>query len=164
MFKLTVDGQSVLLRALKQIEHEVSDWRPAWAECEQLFYLIEARQFGSEGGRGGDRWQALSAAYKAWKEVHYPGKPILVREGDLKASLTGKDNKYSIREVLPMSLTLGSAHPAATAHQRGAGRLPRRSPLIITNSDMGQFTRRMLKRMQTVGSQAGFQTATQGGL
>lgn len=157
MLKLTVDGQSVLLRALDQVERDTQDWREAWDDCELLFHQIEARQFGSQGSRGGSPWKPLSEAYGRWKALKHPGKPLLVLSGDLKASLIGR-SADSIHDAQKESLTLGSSLPYATAHQRGTKRMPARPPIIITTSDMGQFARRMTKRMETVGQRAGFKT------
>lgn len=155
-FHLSVDGQQVVTRALNHVESGISDWRPAWEECEQLFYQVETRQFASQGNRGGEAWKPLSEGYKKWKQVHYPGKPILQLTGDLKRDLTGRGGKDGIRELTKESLTLGSAKPYATAHQRRTKRMPARPPIIITSSDLGQLTRRMLTFMKRVGEDAGF--------
>lgn len=157
ILKIEVDGIEGFYKALDQVEREVSDWRAAWAECEKLFYQIEAQQFGSEGSRGGSKWVPLSAKYKRWKELKYPGRPILVRTGEMKASLLGSGGN-AIRDLTEDSLTLGSRLPYAKYHQRGGGRLPQRPPIVVTPSDIGQFTRRMLNHMKTVADDSGFTT------
>ena len=155
LLKVTIDGQETLLRALGVVEKSVHDWRPAWEECEKLFYEIEGNQFASQGSRGGNPWVKLSEGYGKWKALHHPGKPLLVVDGTLRDSLQGKGDG-AIRDIQPDSLTLGSSIPYAAYHQRGTSRMPARPPMVITPSDLGQFTRRLLKHMETAGTVAGF--------
>lgn len=155
---VSIDGQEVVLRALDRVMRDAEDWREAWDECETLFHQIEARQFGSQGGRGGSPWQPLSKAYAKWKTLKFPGKPLLVLTGKLKASLTGR-SADSIHDAQKDSLTLGSSLAYGDYHQRGTRKMPARPPIVITTSDLGQFARRMTKRMETVGQRAGFKTA-----
>lgn len=54
---------------------------------DQLVESVRA-QFDSEGAAAtGQRWQALSDAYGKWKAQNYPGRPILVRDGLMKAAM-----------------------------------------------------------------------------
>ena len=48
------------------------------------------------GGYG--RWKPLSPEYAKWKQRHYPGQKMLVREGTLKAAATGKSGHSVIRK------------------------------------------------------------------
>lgn len=53
----------------------------------QLVESVRA-QFDSEGAAAtGRRWAPLSDAYGKWKAQNYPGRPILVRDGLMKAAM-----------------------------------------------------------------------------
>lgn len=158
--KLEIDGIEKFNWAFDTLGKTLSDWRPVWPEIEQVFYRIELEQFNSEGARGGQRWQALSPAYRQWKEKHFPGRPILVRTGTLKRSLTviGTTGSESIRESDEMSLTLGSRVPYAIYHQRGTSRMPARPPMQIQRNDMGKIVSRMWRFAERGARDAGFQT------
>lgn len=157
--KLTVDGQERFNWAFDTLGKQIADWRPAWPEIEQVFYRIELEQFESEGARGGQKWQELSPAYKKWKERHFPGRPILMRTGRLKRSLSviGAGGSDSIHEAEPMSLTLGSKVSYGIYHQRGGGKLPARPPLQINRNDMGKIVSRMWRYAERGARGAGFQ-------
>lgn len=65
------------------------DLRQFWPKITSLFTRWMGRQFKSEGAYwGGYPWQPLSPRYAAWKALHYPGKGILVAEGDLRRGST----------------------------------------------------------------------------
>lgn len=171
-FSITVDGNAQLLGAFNVVEQEISDWRPAWEQCEILFQQIEREQFETQGGHGGGRWQSLSSAYAAWKQEKYSGQTILRLHDNLWYALTRASGDNAIREVEKESLTLG-ATGSGIYHQRGTKRklangteviMPARPPIVITQADVGKFSNRMLKQMITVGAKAGFQTKVEHGL
>jgi len=94
-----------------------------------------ARQFETQGsGPEMGSWAPLSQSYAAWKAKHYPGAPILVRKGKLRAALTDSSAPGAKRDISGESLTFGtSGIPYASAHQTGsvaghltAGNLPAR--------------------------------------
>jgi len=96
-----------------------------------------ARQFDAQGaGPEMGSWAPLSESYAAWKEKHYPGQPILVRTGKLRAALTDSNAPGARRDVSGESLSYGTTGiPYASAHQTGsvaghltAGNLPARPP------------------------------------
>ena len=54
---------------------------------DQLLDSVRA-QFDSEGAEAeGQPWQPLSDDYAPWKAEHYPGAPILVRDGAMRAAM-----------------------------------------------------------------------------
>jgi len=62
--------------------------KDSFTVIKSLFHKFERQLFQTEGGSGEHgKWPALSKAYKAYKSKHYPGKPIMVLEGALQASL-----------------------------------------------------------------------------
>ena len=85
------------------------------------------KQFDAEGaGPIAGSWAPLSVSYAKWKEAHYPGKPLLVRTGALKAALTGP-GAGARRDISGDSLTFGTTGiPYASFHQTGTGKMPAR--------------------------------------
>lgn len=131
-FRMDVAGQVEMDRGLARFTDGVSDWRPIWIVFADSFYAHLRAHFASEGAEGlGAKWASLSAAYAAWKAVHYPGKPILQRSGALLASLTSSTAPGAVYQPKPKSLTIGSSVPYAIYHQKGTGRMPQRKEIAL---------------------------------
>jgi len=153
-----VDGIPVLDRAFNRVEEHISDFRSIWPNVAKEFYAIEEAQFQSEGARGASgKWAALSPAYKRWKEIHYPGEPILKLAHPLYESLTSPDAPDSIFRMEATEMTLGSRTPYATAHQKGAGRMPARPPISLTESDKRRIQKSIQAGLVAFTRRAGFQ-------
>ena len=78
------------------------------------------KAFESTGGSIGERWKPLSPAYALWKGRHYPGRPLLVRKGRMKRSLT----KDTSRDMIfsrkgGRQLIIGTRVRYAKYHQYG---------------------------------------------
>jgi phage gpG-like protein len=153
---IEIDGQKEFDHAVDLFNERIADWREAWPEIEQVFYRIELEQFNTEGSRGGGRWVPLSPAYKKWKEVRYPGKPILHLTGRLKRSLSVLGGEDSIRDAQPDSLTLGTKVPYAGYHQRGTSKMPARPPLELTRDDFTKIASRLIRFSERGARDAGF--------
>jgi phage gpG-like protein len=133
-----VKGGDRLLKALAGLQDAVSDLRPFWRNvfAPQYFgsvqdlFTTEGRVRGIGGRfRKGFVWARLSPRYKAWKEQHYPGKTILVREGDLRASVRwshGRLGAGGIFDAQPRHLIFGTDVPYAAYHQYGTDKMPAR--------------------------------------
>jgi phage gpG-like protein len=121
-FTAEVDGAVTFDRAFNRLD-SLSDMRPLWPPVIEEFYLIEREQFDTEGAAGGQRWAPLSPAYRAWKEIHYPGEPILQRDHELVDSLTDPEAAGAILQPREDELILGTSIPHARIHQR-RGRPP----------------------------------------
>jgi hypothetical protein len=110
------------------------DLRPFWPRVVPLFVGWMGRQFASEGTYFNTPWAPLSADYAAWKSVRYPGKGILVAEGDLRRGAS-----FPERDAKPQSLTLKVTWPKTIEpgdrpfdpnwHHLGRGNVPAR-PLL----------------------------------
>lgn len=96
-----------------------------------------AKQFDAEGaGPQSGSWAPLSVSYKAWKDAHYPGQPINVLTGKLRAALTQSGAAGALRAITGNSLNYGTAGiPYASVKQTGSGREPARPPFDFS-SDM----------------------------
>lgn len=95
----------------------VADLRPFWPLVIPLFVEWEGRQFDSGGEFWGDPWAELTPDYAAWKTENYPGRGILMAEGDLRhAAQTPR------RTPMPTSLLL-TIPPYAKPRGPGKGRM-----------------------------------------
>lgn len=107
-----IDG---MVWALDKLADGVSDFTTLLEGFDTIFRSFMTKQFESQGSFGAGGWQALSPAYDAWKQEHYPGRPIGVLTGALRSAMTGSDG-YSA-EITRDSASYGmSAGSAATAY------------------------------------------------
>lgn len=84
--------------------------------------------FDHQQPRGkGDRWRPLSAGYAAWKQKHFPGRPILVRTGDLKASMTQEGAAGNITVIGKTGAVFGTSISYGIYHDDGGSKIPRRN-------------------------------------
>ena len=147
-FTFTVEGETQIDRTLARFHENVTDARPLWEELADKFARAEVRQFNSEGGYGSGGWPALSPRYAAWKAHHYPGKPILEREGALRKSLTKRP--FGVEVIEPGFMVVGSGIDYGKYHQAGAGRLPRRRPVELPESTRRSWIR-LIQRFIVTG-------------
>lgn len=116
---------------LRRLGERLRDPRPILEAIELGFYEVEVRQFDSLGQ---GQWPPLSERYRRWKERAYPGKPLMVREGDLREGLTQQGGAYQVRRLGSNTLELGTSRPGAAAHQSGKV-LPLRKVIDVTPAD-----------------------------
>jgi phage gpG-like protein len=84
--------------------------------------------FGKKQARGeGDKWPQLSDKYAAWKEKKYPGAPLLVRTGALRASMTELGAQGNINIIGKVGAVFGSTVFYGVFHDVGGERVPRRN-------------------------------------
>lgn len=159
-FRMEVAGEAVLDRGIARFSDGVGDYRPIWPVIADEWYAQVKDQFKSEGAEGGEKWPELTAEYAGWKEVHFPGKPILQRTGDLESSLTSGKDPNAVKVEGRKSLTLGSKVAYGIYHQSPGPRkrLPRRPPIMLPES----FKRTTMHHIQTylvqIASQMGLRT------
>lgn len=147
-FTFTVEGDTQIDRTLARYADNVSDATALWDKLADRFASVERRQFASEGGYGSGGWPALSPLYAAWKAAHYPGKPILEREGDLKDSLTRRP--FGVEVIEPGFMVLGSGIDYGRFHQAGDG-VPQRRPVELPESERRTWVR-LIQRFITTGN------------
>lgn len=129
--QLVIEGEAQLNRWLDRFVDEVTDLTPTWDLVAKEFYAIEEEQFNSEGQ---GKWPALSPGYARWKSAHYPGRPLLVREGKLKTAATGGSGAVAIKDKRELQLGFKGV-PYWRYHQRGSGHLPQRKVVDLRESD-----------------------------
>jgi phage gpG-like protein len=114
---------------LERWQDNLGDATPAFeAMAEYQTTVVNKRQFDQQGtAETGGKWSPLSPLYGRWKARVRPGRPLMVFDGDLRASLTvpGKGIYY----ITPTSMTVGTAAPYAIYHQKGTPMMPAR-PLL----------------------------------
>jgi phage gpG-like protein len=125
-----------LRQLLQAVEGVANDLRPYADKLETAFREAEAEQFRSGGGLSGG-WAPLYPRYKAWKDQHYPGLPMLVLSGRLRASLIGR-TADSIFKVNAKSVRFGTNVPWSGKHQTGEGLIPARPP-VPTQALLGRL-------------------------
>ena len=111
-------------RRLRGFAAQMMDLRPFWPIAARFGRQWFKEQLDSEGKWGGDPWEPLSPDYAAWKAQHYPGRPMLWREGALRAAAFNP-----ARKVTAQTLTLTVTDPKVGFHQEGTVKMPRR-PII----------------------------------
>ena len=131
-WEIDTEGADDAERAIQRLIVGLRDLRSFWPSVVPLFIGWMRRQFETQGGYGGQPWAPLSAEYAAWKAARYPGRGILVAEGDLRQAASRPE-----RRVTPSTLTL-SIDWAGTKgqpvdlrwHQEGNSDMPAR-PLLF---------------------------------
>jgi hypothetical protein len=84
--EIDVAGERQVSRAFEATAREAEDLSEPLHDVGGLILRQVGEQFLTEGAHGGSPWQRLSRAYDAWKEEHFPGRPLLVRTGAMRAA------------------------------------------------------------------------------
>lgn len=154
--KITVDGEDQFDREFRRLDAQFEDLTPIWPDVRDEFWEIEKEQFASEGSSGNSgQWKKLSPAYSAQKVNQYgQGLKILHATGDLMRSLTGSTADTYYRTT-KKEIAIGSTLERGVFHQRGGGKLPRRPPIDISQSQrkrLGKVIQASLVRELRKGS------------
>ena len=147
ILSFNLNGDQLLLRELRGWQIRALDARPAFELMADAFGEAEARQFDSEGAYGSGGWAPLSPAYAAWKERHYPGKPILERTGALRHALTQRP--FGVEHIEPHFGEFGLSANVSTGpfygqfHQDGTDNMPARPVVAFPESLKREFVKIM---------------------
>lgn len=135
-----VNGDQVK-KGLAAFLDSLRDLRPFWRDvfAPKYFGLVQdlfatgGRARGQTGRFAGGAWATLSPKYRIWKQKHYPGKPLLVREGDLRESVrwSGQLGPGGIFQAERDFVVVGTSIPYAKFHQQGTQTMPAR-PFLPT--------------------------------
>lgn len=137
-FRFRVDDSGVrdLVRNLRE---RGGDLRPVLEPAAEDLVQRFAAAFERGGVRR--RWRRLSRDYARRKAAEGYGGKTLIRTGGLQRSYL-QQGPFRHKRVWRRGLAVGSAHPLAHLHERGAkraddegGRLPRRSLLSLIRRD-----------------------------
>lgn len=112
----------------------VSFGRYVFPKMQPVFEEQVKEQFDAEGkGPISGAWQQLSAAYEAWKAGMYPGQPLLVATGQMRAGLTEGGSPFALRDSSDAQFNFGTQGVEyASYHQTGTWRMPARPPFDFT--------------------------------
>lgn len=131
-------GDERFVRGFNRFLDEIKDFSPVFELLWDDFTEINKKNFDRQGTP--ERWKPLSEDYAAWKAKVRPGRPILVFDGNLRASLTGL-SPDTIKKIGKTEAEFGTTLPYAPYHQRGSGRLPRRKPVQIAEPDKMRWSK-----------------------
>ncbi len=136
-----VDGEKQLSRFFDLIGEVLADYRTIYEAWADDFRQTQEQVFASEGAfEGRARWQQLSPRYKVWKDLHYPGQPILTRTGELRGSLTQEGHGQHIFDYDEQQMQIGSSVDYGIFHQRGTVKMPQRKVIELTNPQKKRWT------------------------
>jgi phage gpG-like protein len=132
-----IKGVDEVKKGIAALLEATKDLRPFWRDVFAPKYFAIVQDLFKTGGasRGtggrfkGGNWAWLSPKYRIWKAEHYPGQPILVREGTLRESLRWSGNGLGyggIFEAYPAFAKVGTAVPYAKYHDTGTKHMPAR--------------------------------------
>jgi len=148
-----------LLAALKEADKSFpGKWGKTLGDSADIALKYMLRQFGTAGAEFGTPWKQLAPATQEdrRRKGYKPKRPILVRRGWLRASLTSKTSaniviKISSRGIIMMSvLKTKTGHNLFELHQKGGGKLPPRkmtkegSPPFISEKGWKEIETRMV--------------------
>lgn len=145
-------------RGIARFADGLSDYRPLWPIIEDDFYAQVKDQFKTEGEEGGAKWAPLSPDYAGYKEAHFPGTAILVRTGDLRASLTNPNDPNTVRIEERKTLTLGSRIGYAIFHQTGTKKMPARPEIQLTEAFKRTTMHHAQQYLVQMANQLGFRS------
>lgn len=134
-------GGDQVKKGLAAFLETLQDLRPFWRDvfAPKYFGIVQdlfatgGRARGAGGKFSGGAWAQLSPKYRVWKQQHYPGQPILVREGDLRESVrwSGQIGAGGIFQAERAFVVAGTAIPYGQYHQKGTSKMPAR-PFLPT--------------------------------
>ena len=145
--RFDVVGDVQLSRLLDRVSSDLSNMRPAWDLIHTNFLRGEQGTFALEGAFGGKpKWEPLSPKYELWKDQRYPGQPILVLTGALRASLTQASDPDHVYDATDSGMSVGTKKRTpggrwnlGLLHQKGTRRMPARPPLILTEQQKNEW-------------------------
>lgn len=144
-------------RRFAEMARRASAAQPAFGAMADDFHGIMDQAFATEGAIFGQRWRPLVPQYLERRQRQGRGSNILEllggKGGRLRAALTGRSSKWSVRRVKARSLEIGTNLGIARVHQKGgvvaipsgpfkpAVRIPARPFIGIRDSDRDRWAR-----------------------
>ena len=152
--RLNIQGEQRLFEAINRLIDLVSDQRErGWQGNVDVRLDFERRYLDSEGA---GRWTPLDDEYRLHKVERVGQVPILQYTGRLYRSLTEQGAPGYVREETADSLRVGSSNPLARYHQEGAGRLPKREVIVITDEEGHEHLRVIEESYSNIAQSLGF--------
>jgi len=120
MVRISIEtiGDERFVRGFNRYVEDMKDFREIFEDISKFLFETSEQIFERQGDP--EAFAPLSPKYREWKERHYPGRPILVLRGPLKASLT-KGSADTIKKIGKKAMEWGTRVPYAH-RQYKAGR------------------------------------------
>lgn len=141
-----VDNDKRFRKALDEAIKEVGDLRFAMGEISRDIFKTTIQNFILKGS---GKYPPLSSGYAKYKNKVRPNAPILVFNGRLKASVTGRGSSDTIRNIGKQSLVQGTKVPYSKFIQEGTSKMPERKYLFIDDAQAGRFERLMANYIES---------------
>lgn len=129
-FTISLDGKDVAQR-IRRLSRELMDAEQSFITIGKNFVQYYGSiPFASRGSIYGSVWPDLMPAYEQLKAEEYPGRPILIRTGELSQNFNFTTDKNSVTVFNPTTTPDGK-YNLLQAHQEGWGNLPERVVLAL---------------------------------
>lgn len=154
-----IKGLTRVKGIISRLKRRFVSFNPVWDDIRDVFFEIEERRFATKN-KG--RWRPLNPNYAAWKNAHFPGRPLMVLTGDLKKSLTSM-SKDTVYKPGRRHMEIGTKTKYALAQHfgtrergggRGQSRLPPRPLISITKPDIKKFQKVMDRYLDKIVKRA----------
>lgn len=147
VLRMRFAGEAQYSRAFQIAQADAHDLREPLGHVADMLKDNVGEQFLTEGAHSA-KWPQLSTGYREWKDDHYPGQPILVREGRLRQAFLVTPHV----DIGPRRLIFEPDQNAtyqdgtrvadiADTHQGGDGHMPQRKIINLTALDRRQIDR-----------------------
>lgn len=130
-----VGSEQQVSRAFLALEHEVADMSTPLDRMADVVLQSVREQFTTQGESGlGHMWTPLTPEYAAWKLVHFGPRPILVASGGSKGAALNKAQAVTVTSTRMIYEPKGKGGEILAWHQTGAGDLPQRKVVALTEA------------------------------
>lgn len=141
---------TIYSRAFEMMGRQAADLQVPLREIGGMLIVDIGEQFASEGAWAGSSWAMLSDRYSRWKEEHFPGRPLLVATGDMRAEML---DPAKVLDVSPNRMLYEVADELgviALAHQEGVAEnnLPARPMIDIPLPELHEWDRAIVRWLQ----------------
>lgn len=130
-FNVTKVDARAVKRRLRGMRRRSRDFRNVFRWALMELERAHNENFSARGTLAGPAWQPLDSEYAAWKLDNYGANGILVREGDMRSSLSDWNSRGAIRDVGRKSATFGTDIGYAAFHQAGTRDMPQRKIVFV---------------------------------
>lgn len=128
-YEISIENSGQIKAKIAKLQSSLMDWNQSFSSIGRAFKAYYSSvPFTSRGTIYGKPWTALNPSYKTWKADKYPGRPMLIREGDLSKGFDFVSTTNSVR--------LFNRVDYFEKHQKGLG-VPQRI-IMALNEDRKQ--------------------------
>lgn len=140
--KFGIAGEEQYARRFNTLGDEMAHLKTPLERVAERFRQTVGQQFQTEGAHGsGSGWVPLNREYQAWKDNAFPGRPMLVRTGEMRRAFLVEGTRHlddhSLRWGVDDQRNADGEPIAdyAMAHQTGQGRVPERKIIQLRIDD-----------------------------